>query len=162
LHKRFKESEVLIMTDYRGLNVDRMSELRHRLREEGVEFRVVKNTLLGLAVRDTGMAEAAGSLEGPTAIALHASEAGVPARILAEFAKRNEALKIKGGVISGKLYSARQIEAVGRLPGREELLAVLAGTLKSGPGRLLGVISAMPRNMAGVLFAFKEARALSS
>ncbi len=156
LRRRFEESEVLIMTDYRGLNVESMSELRRRLREQGVEFRVVKNRLLGLAAQDTDMAGASSSLEGPTAIALHASEVSIPARVLAEFAKSNEALKIKGGVICGKLYSARQIEAISRLPGREELLAMLAGALKSGPGHLLGVISAMPRNMAGVLFALKE------
>ena len=158
LRKRFEESEVLILADYRGLNVETMSRLRRSLREQGAEMKVVKNTLARLAVRDTAMAEAEKALEGPTAIVLHKSEPGLAARVLSEFAKKNKAMKIKGGVIGGKLYDSSRIEVLARLPGREQLLAILAGAMKGAPSRLLGVISAMPQKMAGLLLALKESR----
>lgn len=158
LRKRFEESEVLIISDYRGLNVEDISSLRQTLQENDVEFKVVKNTLLDIAARDTDMAVISDALKGPTAMVLHASDASIPARILAGFAKQHEAVKIKGGVISGKFYNAGQIESVGKLPGRETLMAMLAGALQSGPSRLLGVVSALPQKMAGALAALKEAR----
>ena len=158
LHKRFEESGVMILADYRGLNVAAMNRIRLRLREQDAELRVVKNTLAKIAARGTGMSEAEGVLEGPTAIILHESDIGMLSRTLAEFAKKKDILKITGGVISGKLYDARRIQSVARLPGRMDLLAILSGTMKSGPSKLLGVVSAMPRKMAGLLLALKESR----
>jgi large subunit ribosomal protein L10 len=158
LRKRFSEFEVLILTDYRGLNVESMNELRTTLREQGAELRVIKNTLARLAVQDTPAQGAKALLAGPTAVAMHESEAGLLARTLSEFARKNEKMNIKGGVIAGNVYDGSQIETIGRLPGRDQLLALLAGVIQAGPARLLSVISAAPQKMGNLLLALKESR----
>ncbi len=158
LQRRFEESDVMILTDCRGLNVESITELRRVLREQGAEFKVVKNTLAKIAARNTTMAAAEAAFQGPTAVVLHESEASQLARVLADFARKNDEFKIKAGVVSGKFYNAGQIESIARLPGREYLLAMMAGAFQSGPSRLLGVISAMPQKMAGLLLALKELR----
>jgi large subunit ribosomal protein L10 len=145
---------VVILTDYKGLDVTTISELRRKLRESNTEFKVVKNTLLIRASEDTGISLIKESFTGPSAIAINYDDPVAPAKILTEFAKTNKALEIKVGVMNGKVIDLNSINSLSTLPSREVLLSqVLAGmagvttgfvrALNDVPVRLLNVIQAI-------------------
>lgn len=131
---RLKECAATVITDYRGLNVAQMTELRKQLREAGVEFKVLKNTLVSRAANSVGLGELDAVLTGPTAIAFSKEDPVAPAKVLSEFAKENEALKIKGGVVEGRIVDVAQIEKLAKLPSRDGLLSMLLSVLQ-GPIR---------------------------
>jgi large subunit ribosomal protein L10 len=128
---KLKESAATVITDYRGLNVAQMTELRKQLREAGVEFKVLKNTLVSRAADSVELGELNAVLTGPTAIAFSKNDAVAPAKVLSQFAKENEALKIKGGVVEGRIVDVAQIEALASLPSREGLLSMLLSVLQA-------------------------------
>lgn len=130
---KLKESATTVVADYRGLNVAQVTELRKQLREADVEFRVLKNSLVSRAATSVELGELNAVLTGPTAVAFGA-DAVAPAKILSEFAKKNEALKIKGGVVEGRVVDPAQIQALASLPSREGLLSMLLSVLQ-GPMR---------------------------
>ena len=120
-----------VVVDYRGLTVAEDTELRKQLREAGVVYKVYKNTMINFAIKDTEFADLAQHLEGPTAIAICATDATAPARILSNFAKTAEALEIKGGVVDGVYYDAAGIGQIASIPSREVLLSKLLGSMQS-------------------------------
>jgi large subunit ribosomal protein L10 len=129
--EKLKGSSCTIVTDYRGLNVSQITELRKQLREAGVEFQVLKNSL---ARRATASAELSGLdeyLTGPTAIAFSKDDIVTPAKILTDFAKKNENLNVKAGVVEGKVVGYDQIKALADLPSREGLLSMLLSVLQA-------------------------------
>ncbi|ANS76012.1 50S ribosomal protein L10 [Paenibacillus yonginensis] len=128
---KLKSSPTTVIADYRGLNVSQVTELRKQLREAGVEFQVLKNTLVRRATAATELTELDEVLTGPTAIAFGADDAVAPAKILSDFAKKNEALKIKGGVVEGRVVGVDQIKALADLPSREGLLSMLLSVLQA-------------------------------
>lgn len=128
---KFKGSVSTILTDYRGLTVAEVTELRKSLREAGVEFKVYKNTLARRATAEAGLTELDSYLTGPTAIAFSANDVVAPAKVLSEFAKKHNALEIKAGVIEGKLVELDQIKAIADLPSREGLLSMLLSVLQA-------------------------------
>lgn len=128
---KLRESATTVVADYRGLNVSQVTELRKQLREAGVEFQVLKNSLVRRASEAADLAELNDVLTGPTAIAFSADDAVVPAKILNDFAKKNEALKLKGGVVEGKVVSAEEIKALAELPSRDGLLSMLLSVLQA-------------------------------
>ncbi|WP_223068791.1 50S ribosomal protein L10 [Paenibacillus caui] len=128
---KLKESATTVVADYRGLNVSQVTELRKQLREAGVEFQVLKNTLVRRATAAAELTELNEVLTGPTAIAFGANDAVAPAKILSDFAKKNDALKIKGGVVEGRVVSVDQIKALADLPSREGLLSMLLSVLQA-------------------------------
>ncbi|NGQ97171.1 50S ribosomal protein L10 [Brevibacillus sp. SYP-B805] len=128
---KLRESQTTVVADYRGLTVAQVTELRKQLREAGVEFKVYKNTLTRLATAKENLTELDQYLTGPNAIAFSATDVIAPAKILAEFAKKNEKLEIKGGVIEGKVVGADQIKALAALPSREGLLSMLLSVLQA-------------------------------
>jgi large subunit ribosomal protein L10 len=151
----------VVVAEYRGLTVAQLSSLRARCRDSGVKFKVVKNTLMKLALKDTDLASAAQVLDGPTAVAWHLDDPGAPARVLIAFAKEktNEALKIKGGGVRGRALAEAEVRNVlATLPTRPELLGTLVGMINSGPQKLHGVLSAAPIKMARLLAALKDQR----
>jgi len=120
-----------VLTDYRGLNVAQVTELRRRLREAGIEFKVIKNTMTRRAAEQANFGGLQEYLTGPTAIAFSREDAVAPAKILSEFAKENDALKIKAGIVEGKIVSADEIKALASLPSREGLLSMLLSVLQA-------------------------------
>jgi large subunit ribosomal protein L10 len=113
------------------LNVAQVTELRKKCREAGVEFKVYKNTLTRRATAEVGLSELDAVLTGPTAIAFSAEDEIVAAKVLADFAKTNEALEIKGGVMEGKVLSVEEVKAIASLPNREGLLSMLLSVLQA-------------------------------
>ncbi|OUM95040.1 MAG: 50S ribosomal protein L10 [Thermobacillus sp. ZCTH02-B1] len=129
--QKLRESAATVLTDYRGLNVAQVTELRRKLREAGVEFKVLKNTLVRRATAQAELTELDAALTGPTAIAFGKDDPVAPAKILSEFAKENEALQIKGGVVEGRVVSVEEIKALANLPSREALLSMLLSMLQA-------------------------------
>jgi large subunit ribosomal protein L10 len=128
---KLKDSVSTIITDYRGLTVAEVTELRKQLREAGVEFKVYKNTLARRATQEIGMTELDQYLTGPTAIAFSMNDVVAPAKVLSEFAKKHEALEIKAGVIEGKTVKVDEIKRIAELPSREGLLSMLLSVLQA-------------------------------
>ncbi|WP_195576679.1 50S ribosomal protein L10 [Paenibacillus sp. 1001270B_150601_E10] len=128
---KLRNSVTTVVADYRGLNVAQVTELRKQLREAGVEFQVLKNTMVRRATAEAELSELDQALTGPTAIAFSREDAVAPAKILHDFAKKNEALEIKGGVVEGRVVDVEQIQALAALPNREGLLSMLLSVLQA-------------------------------
>ncbi|KKX54605.1 50S ribosomal protein L10 [Brevibacillus borstelensis] len=128
---KLRASQTTVVADYRGLTVAQVTELRKQLREAGIEFVVLKNTLTRLATAKENLTELDQYLTGPNAIAFSTEDVIAPAKIIAEFAKKNEKLEIKGGVIEGKVVGADEIKALAALPSREGLLSMLLSVLQA-------------------------------
>ncbi|CAH0347500.1 MULTISPECIES: 50S ribosomal protein L10 [unclassified Bacillus (in: firmicutes)] len=128
---KFKSAQTAVVVDYRGLTVAEVTELRKQLRDAGIEFKVYKNTLTRRAVEAAELSGLNESLTGPNAIAFSNEDVVAPAKILNDFAKKNEALEIKAGVIEGNVASADEIKALAELPSREGLLSMLLSVLQA-------------------------------
>ncbi|WP_062751240.1 50S ribosomal protein L10 [Shouchella tritolerans] len=128
---KLRDSKSTVIVDYRGLNVAQVTELRKQLREAGVEYKVYKNTLVRRATAEAGLTGLDEHLVGPTAIAFGVDDVIAPAKVLNEFAKNNEALTIKTGVIEGNISTAAEVKALAELPSREGLLSMLANVLQA-------------------------------
>lgn len=128
---KLKESTCTIVADYRGLNVAQVTELRKQLREAGVEFQVIKNTLIRRATANVELSGLNEYLSGPTAIAFSKDDVVTPAKILTDFAKKNDKLEVKGGVVEGQVVGYDQIKALADLPSREGLLSMLLSVLQA-------------------------------
>ncbi|WP_068620435.1 50S ribosomal protein L10 [Paenibacillus tuaregi] len=128
---KLRESVTTVVADYRGLNVAQVTELRKQLREAGIEFQVLKNSLVRRATAAAELSELDEVLTGPTAIAFSTGDAVAPAKILSDFAKKNDALEIKGGVVEGRVVGVDQIKALADLPSREGLLSMLLSVLQA-------------------------------
>ncbi|MFB6366629.1 50S ribosomal protein L10 [Paenibacillus elgii] len=129
--EKLKENSCSIVADYRGLNVKQVTELRKQLREAGVEFQVLKNTLIRRATASAELSDLDEYLTGPTAIAFSKDDIVTPAKILTEFAKKNDQLSVKAGVVEGKVVDFNQIKALAELPSREGLLSMLLSVLQA-------------------------------
>jgi len=156
LHQKFTDSKIVILTDYKGLNVSKINELRRKLTESNIEYRVVKNTLLSRASEDTDVALAKDQFVGPTAIALSYDDPVAPAKVLADFAKENDKLEIKVGVMSGKLLDVNAIMSLSALPSREVLLSQVLRTMNGVPTALVRLLSNVPEKLLYALQAIKD------
>jgi len=156
LHERFSKSAIVVVTDYKGLDVSSMNDLRRKLREEGVEFQVAKNTHLMRAAKDTEVALIQGYFKGPSAVALSYTDPVAPAKILAQFAKDNQKLEIKGGVLNHKVLDVGAIMALAKLPSREVLLGQLLSVLIGVPTSFVRTIAEIPRSLLNVLTAIRD------
>ncbi len=136
-----------ILTDFRGLNVGELAQLRSKLREAGIEYKVVKNTLLRRAAQSLGMADLATLLEGPTAVAVSHTDPIGPARILLEYVRQMRKLAVKGGLVEGRVLTASQIKSLAELPSRPQLLASVLGSMQAPLSGLAGVLTGLQRNL---------------
>ncbi|MDH4127803.1 MAG: 50S ribosomal protein L10 [Spirochaetota bacterium] len=136
-----------IFTDYRGLTVENMTDLRKKLYEKGVVYQVVKNNLVRIAFKDAKIDGIDDYLVGPTAIAFSTDDSVSPSKILVDFAKQQAALKVKGGFADGKVMTADGIRELSSLPSKEVLLSRLLGSLKSPASRLVSVLNSPIRNL---------------
>jgi len=156
LHQKFTESKIVILTDYKGLDVDTINALRRKLTESNIEYRVVKNTLLARASEDTDVALVKDHFKGPTAIALSYDDPVSPAKVLSEFAKDNDKLEIKIGVMSGKLLDLNAIKSLSALPSREVLLSQVLSTMNGVPTALVRALNNVPEKLLYALQAIKD------
>ncbi len=153
---KFSKCKVVIATSYIGLNVEQMGSLRRKLRENGSEYHVVKNTLLVRASRGNDVEVLQDLFTGTTAVALHFTDPVAPAKALTEFAKENEKLVIKGGSLEGKRISGKEIQDLASLPSREVLLGQLLSVMNAVPTGFVRVLNNIPQNFMNVLLAVKE------
>ena len=151
---RFEESDGAVLTEYRGLDVPSIAQLRRSLREAGGDYKIYKNTLVRFAVQELGL-EIEELLVGPTAIAFVGDKAdGSPgdaaavAKALKDFARTNENLVVKGGILDDKILSVEELRALAELPPRDVLLAQLAGAFQAPMAKLAGLLQALPRDFA--------------
>ena len=156
LKDRLEKSKVVILTDYKGLDVAAMTDLRAKLREAKIEYQVIKNTMLRLASEGTDVEVIKESFKGPSAVALSYEDPVAPAKILTDFAKENKKLEIKIGVMGGKVLELDGIKALSSLPSREELLATVLSAMNAVPTSLVTALSDVPRRMVNVLQAIKD------
>lgn len=124
-------AQSVVLVDHRGLTVAQDTELRRQLREAGITYKVYKNTMMNFAFKGTDFESLAPYLEGPSAMAVSTTDATAPARVLANFAKTANKLEIKAGVVEGTLYDAEGMKSISEIPGREELLSRLLGSMQS-------------------------------
>jgi large subunit ribosomal protein L10 len=150
-------SRDMIFTDFRGLNVTQITDLRRSLQEKEAEYRVVKNNYARLALSELGFPFEENFLIDPTAVALARSDIGPIAKVLFEFT-RDSTLKIKGGLIDGKAVSSEQVEAISKLPGREQLYAMLMGTMNAPLTNLVYVMDAVVTKLVRTLQAVADSK----
>ena len=135
------DAQSVVIVDYCGLTVEQDTRLRKELRENGIIYKVYKNNMMNFAFKGTDCESLSQHLEGPNAIAISKTDATAPARILAKFAKDAKALEIKGGIVEGTYYDASGMEAISKIPSREELLGKLLGSIQSPIANFARVIS---------------------
>jgi large subunit ribosomal protein L10 len=153
---KLKSAKGIILTDFRGLNVHDLGDLRKKLIDQGIEYKVVKNTLIERAVDKCELEELKEHLTGPTALAFGYDDAISPAKTLVSFAKTNEFLNIKAGVIEGRVLDAAGVKNVASIPSREQLLANLLAGIQSPLSGLMNVSSSPMRGFATALKAFAD------
>jgi large subunit ribosomal protein L10 len=159
LAEKLATAKATFLADYRGMTVDQVNDLRGKLRASGVEYRVVKNTLLKLAIKETGTACIEPMLSGPTAIAIADADPVAPAKVLSEYAKSNAKFELKGGSLEGTVLTIADIKALAELPSREVLLAKILGSLNAPVTNFVGVLAAVPRSLVQVLAAIQDKKA---
>ncbi len=142
-------AQSVVLVDYRGLTVAEDTVLRKQLRENDVTYKVYKNTLIKRAISGTEFESLSADLEEPTAVAVSKTDATAPARILAKFAKTAPKLEIKSGVVEGTYYDKNAMVAVANIPGREELLSKLLGSMQSPIANFARVIKQIAEQKAG-------------
>lgn len=150
LKENLQNSEVAVATKYIGITVAQVTDLRRKLREQGVTYKVYKNTLAKRALDELGLSDAAAFMEGPTAWAFSQDPVAAP-KVLKEFAKDVDAVGMNGGILAGKIVDASQLDALASLPSREVLLGQVVGTIAAPMRNLVGALSALPRNLVNVL-----------
>jgi large subunit ribosomal protein L10 len=153
LSRQIEGFKAVILTNYRGLNVGQINQLRRRLREEEISYHVVKNTLMKLASRGTDLEKLNDYFEGPTAIAISYGDPTLLAKILSEFIKTQPSLEIKVGLIQGKVTSPEDVKALASMPPREVLLAQILGGIQTPGGQLGGAILSALQQVLGVIQA---------
>ena len=158
LEAKFAGAKAAVLSDYCGLNVQEISDLRGMLRKADVELHVVKNTLARRAVESTHLKPLAEYVKGPTAIALTIDDAVGMAKVLADYARKEPKLDIRAGIVEGRVLTAEQIVQVAELPSREVLLAQMLGAMQNPLSGLVGVLHGVLRQLLYALVAIKEAK----
>ncbi len=148
IRERLSSSGAVLVTEYRGLKVGELAELRRSLRDAGGDYKIYKNTLVRRAVAELGIEGVDELLVGPTALAFVEGDAVGVAKALREYAKGNPALVLKGGILDAKLLSANDVRTLADIAPREVLLARLAGGMAAPMQQFAGLLQALPRNLA--------------
>lgn len=155
LHEKLKDFNLAVLAHYSGLNVEKLTVLRNTLRKTDTELRVVKNTLLKIASKETDLSLLEDYFKGPVAIALNRSDVVETAKVLVDFARKNAELEIKAGMLNGRVISREQLGALASLPPREILLGKLLSVFVGVQTGLVNVLSAVPRSFIQVLDAYR-------
>ena len=156
LTEKLKKAKVAVLTDYRGLTVSQIQDLRGKLRTGDVEYRVVKNTLARRAAEAAGFPQLQDEIKGPVAIAFGYDDLGIPSRLINEWVRATRLkLEVVGGLVEGRVFSPNEIKQLADLPSRETLIAQLMGTLQSPVVQLLGIMQTPLQQLMGTLNAYK-------
>src|SRR3989344_2597957 len=158
LKEKFERSDSVVLTDYHGLSVSAMQELKKELKPINAEFTVAKNTLLGRASKEAKKELPEENLQGPTAILLSFGDPLEPIKKLAEFIKKYDLPTIKSGLFEGKVLSKEDVVELSKIPGRDELYAKVVGSLNSPIYGLVSALSGNLRNLVYVLNSIKESK----
>jgi large subunit ribosomal protein L10 len=156
LHERLKSVKLAVLAGYSGMNVVKITALRNELRKTGTEFRVVKNTLLGIAAQGTDFAGLKDQLKGPLSLSMIGADMVAPTKVLIDYAKKNPELDIKFAWMDGKLLTRQQLDVLSELPSRDVLLAQLLSLLVAAQTQFVTVLSAVPRSFVQVLEAYRQ------
>lgn len=149
-------SKAIFLTDYRGLSVANIQELRARLREAQGGYMVVKNTLAQIALKQVGWPVPEELLTGPIAVSFAYGDVAAVAKLLTEYARETKILQVKGGIMEGKVLDATQVGSVADLPPREVLMAQLLGLIQQPGARLAGVLNATGNKLAATIKAYVD------
>lgn len=162
IREKVSRSQIGILTDFKGLKVEEMTRLRRQLQDASAELKVVKNTLLRRAAADDSpIGPMLSHFTGPNALTLGYADPVALAKIMTKFAQEKPQLEIKAAVLSGQLLSAKDLEALSKLPSREVLMAQFLGLLNGVPTALVTVLAGVIRNLLNVLVAYKDKKAES-
>ena len=153
LGEKVKGFQAVVLTNYRGLKVEQIGRLRQRLREEKISYHVVKNTLMKLASKGTDLEKLDNYFEGPTAMAISYGDPVLLAKILSEFVKTQPSLKIKVGLIQGKVTSPEEVKALATMPSREVLFGQILGGIQGTASQLGAVIYNAIQQVLGTIQA---------
>ncbi len=161
LKEQLESAKGVVLTSYKGLTVAQDTELRRELREAGVSYHVVKNTMLRIAAKEAGIEGIEEHLEGTTAFAFSTEDAVAPAKVICGFIKKNkledaEVLTVKVGMVEGKVIGVDEVKALAALPSREELIARLLGSMNAPISNTVNVLQGVIRNAVYVLDAIRS------
>jgi large subunit ribosomal protein L10 len=154
---RLTGAQAVILAEYRGLNVERVTQLRSKARQSGIYLRVLKNTLARRAIKGTPFEKLAEQMVGPLMYGI-SQDPVAGAKVLSEFAKENEQFVIKAGAMPGTVMSMQDIKALAQLPGREQLLATLLGTLQAPMAKLVRTLNEVPGKFVRTLAAYRDSK----
>ena len=156
LTEKFSRSKAVVFTEYKGLTVAEIANLRKLLKEANAEYKVAKNTLISIAVKGTPVEAAKDFFVGPTAVAFAFDDPVAAAKKLLEYSEKNDKLKIKSGVVEGKLVSYDELKALSKLPPRNILLGIMAGAFQAPATKLACALNATIAQFAYALEAVKN------
>lgn len=156
IKEKISKAQSVVVVDYRGLNVEQLTELRSRYRKAGVEYKVYKNTMMRFAFKDSGLEEFNQFLKGPNAVAFGYDDPVQVAKITSEFAKENDKLEIKAGIVDGKVIDVNGVKDLANLPPREVLIAQVLGGFNAPIQGFANVLQGTIRSLAIVLNAIAE------
>lgn len=157
-----KDARSVVLSDFTGLDVAKISELRKLCRESNVEFHVVKNTLAKRGVEATDAGDLAPYFEGPTAVAVSRDSENIPAKVIAKFAEEHSAPVFKAGFVDGAVMNAENVTALAKLPSKEEMVSQLLAGIQGPGNNLVGVLQGPLRNLLSVLNQISEKGATDS
>ncbi len=149
IRQKFEKAQTAVLVDYRGLTVAEDTALRNQLRKAGVEYSVLKNTMINLAIKDMNLEEMKPHLEGPTAVAFGYEDAIAPAKVLADFVKASKKMTIKCGVCDGAYLDEAGVQALANTPSREVLIAKIMGSMMSSVSKFVYALEAIRKKQAG-------------
>jgi large subunit ribosomal protein L10 len=155
LNERFSKEELVVVTHYAGLTVSKLSELRAELRKEGATFKITKNSLAKIALKDTKFEAISDMFAGPTAVATSADPVAA-AKIAYDFSKKNDKLVIVGGALGNMVLDAKGVEALAKLPSLDALRSKLIGIIQAPATKVAVLLQTPARNMVGVTKAYGE------
>lgn len=156
IKEKIGKAQSVVLVDYRGLNVEQLTELRSQYRSAGVDYKVYKNTMMRIAFKDLGLEDFNEFLKGPSAVAFGYEDPVEAAKITAEFAKTNTKLEIKAGIVDGKVIGVDGVNSLASLPSREVLVAQVLGGLNAPIQGFANVLQGTIRGLAIVLNAIAE------
>ena len=156
IKEKFQRAEAVVLVDYRGLNVEEVTELRKRFREAGADYKVYKNTLIIRALNELDIKGLVPYLAGPSAVALGYDDPVVPAKIISDFAKDHDKLEIKAGIINREVIGVEGIKSLADLPSREVLVVQVLGGLNAPIAGFVNVLQGNIRNLVYALNAISE------
>ena len=159
LTEKIKGATAGVLVDYKGTNVVLDTEMRRKMREVGVEYTVIKNTMLRFAARECGLEGLEPHLEGPTALAISQDDPVAAAKIIHEYVGKDKPMQVKAGFVDGSVIDAAKVESLSKLPAKDVLVAQVLGTMMAPISGLANVLNANIRGLAVALKAIAEQKA---